>query len=46
MFFFQALQDKNPTEKFTDIIAKRYNYPRENSLSDLRVKGVFKNNEL
>lgn len=32
-FFYQELLSKNPTEKFTGIIAKHYNYPREGSLS-------------
>ena len=30
--FYQELLKKNPTEKFTDIIAKHYNYPRKGSL--------------
>lgn len=46
MLFFQELQDKNPIEKFTNITAKRYDFPRENSLSDLKAKGAFKKDEL
>lgn len=34
-FFYQELLKKNPTEKFTDITVKHYNYPRKNSLTDL-----------
>lgn len=30
--FYQELLKKNPTEKFTDIIAKHYNFPRKGSL--------------
>jgi glycosyltransferase involved in cell wall biosynthesis len=32
-FFYQKLLKKNPTEKFTDITAKHYNFPREGSLT-------------
>lgn len=32
-YFFQDILKRNPTEKFTNIIAKHYNYPRKNSLS-------------
>lgn len=35
-FFYQELLSKNPTEKFTGIIAKHYNYPREGSLSSIQ----------
>lgn len=38
-FFYQELLEKNPTEKFTNLIVKHYNYPRENSLFDLKKKG-------
>lgn len=31
--FSQALQKKNPKEVFTGIVAKRYNFPREGSLT-------------
>lgn len=40
-YFYLELLSKNPTEKFTDITVKHYNYPRENSLSNLRSKGVI-----
>lgn len=36
--FYQDLLKKNPTEKFTNLIVKHYNYPREGSLFDLMVK--------
>lgn len=32
-FFFQEVLKRNPSEKFTRIVAKHYNYPREGSLS-------------
>lgn len=38
-YFNQDLLKKNPTEKFTGIIAYHYNFPREGSLYDLMVKG-------
>lgn len=39
-YFFGELQAKNPTEIFTNIIAKHYNFPRVNSLSyNQRVAG-------
>lgn len=37
-FFNKKLLEKNPTEKFTDIVVKHYNYPREGSLTDLAIK--------
>lgn len=37
-FFYQKLLSKNPTEKFTGIIAKHYNYPREGSLSFIQIQ--------
>lgn len=45
-YFYQELLKKNPTEKFTGIIAKHYNFPREGSLSDRRKRGEFKPEEL
>lgn len=33
-FFYQDLLKKNPTEKFTDIVMKHYNFPRKNSLTN------------
>lgn len=38
-FFFQKLMDKHPTEKFTNLIVKHYNCPREGSLNWLQRKG-------
>lgn len=32
-YFFKEVLKRNPTEKFTGITAKRYNFPREGSLS-------------
>lgn len=32
-FFYNELLKKNPTEKFTDITLKHYNWPRPNSLT-------------
>lgn len=32
-YFFQEVLKRNPVEKFTNITAKHYNFPRENSLS-------------
>lgn len=39
LYFYEELLAKNPTEKFTDITLKHYNYPRENSLTDLAKRG-------
>lgn len=41
-YFYKELLEKQPTEKFTDITLKKYNYPRENSLTDLAKKGKLK----
>ena len=41
-YFYKELLKKNPTEKFTDITVKHYNYPREGSLTDLAKKGSIK----
>jgi len=38
LYFYKELLEKKPTEKFTDITLKHYNYPRENSLTDLAKK--------
>ena len=38
-YFYKELLKKKPTEKFTHQIYKHYNFPRENSLSDLKRKG-------
>lgn len=32
-YFYQELLKKNPTEKFTNLVVKHYNFPREGSLS-------------
>ena len=39
--FYNELLKKNPTEKFTDIIVKHYNFPRKNSLTDLFLRGLI-----
>ena len=39
--FFEELLSKNPTEKYTHIVLKHYNHPRENSLTDLVRKGII-----
>ena len=39
-FFFQDLMKKNPSEKFTDITLKHYNYPRKGSLTDMARRGI------
>ena len=41
LYFYQELLKKNPTEKFTNITVKHYNYPRENSLTDLSKRGLI-----
>ena len=43
--FYQKLLKKNPTEKFTDITVKHYNFPRQNSLTDLLIKGKLEEGE-
>lgn len=40
-FFYKQLLNKNPSEKFTDITVKHYNYPRTNSLTDLSKRGLL-----
>ena len=40
-FFYQELIKKNPTEKFTGMVVKNYNFPREGSLTDLACKGAI-----
>lgn len=40
-YFYNELLKKKPTEKFTDITLKHYNFPREGSLTDLACKGVI-----
>ena len=39
--FYEELLSKNPTEKFTHLVVKHYNHPRENSLTDLVRKGII-----
>ena len=39
--FYEELLNKKPTEKFTHLIVKHYNHPREGSLTDLVRKGVI-----
>ena len=39
LYFYKELLEKKPTEKFTDITLKHYNYPRKNSLTDLAKRG-------
>ena len=39
--FYQELLKKKPTEKFTHIVLKHYNHPREGSLTDLVRKGII-----
>ena len=39
--FYNELLKKKPTEKFTDITLKHYNFPRQNSLTDLFFRGLI-----
>lgn len=43
-YYYQELLKKNPTENFTGLVAKHYNYPREGSLSWQLQNGIIKNN--
>ena len=38
-FFYGELLKKNPTERFTNLVVKHYNYPRKGSLTDIAVHG-------
>ena len=38
-YFYQELLKKKPSEKFTDLTIKHYNFPRQGSLTDLAIKG-------
>lgn len=38
-FFYEELLKKNPTERFTHLIVKHYNFPRKGSLTDIAVNG-------
>ena len=40
-FFANALLQRNPETCYTGIPAYHYNYPREGSLCDLRIKGIL-----
>jgi hypothetical protein len=39
--FWRELKEKNPTEKYTGLIVKHYNSPREGSLTWRRQHGEF-----
>ena len=41
-FFYHKLLEKNPTEKFTNLVVKHYNFPREGSLSWQQRNGLIK----
>lgn len=41
-YFYQELLKKNPTEKFTGIVVKHYNFPREGSLTWIACNGFRK----
>lgn len=38
-YFYDELLKKNPTERFTNLVVKHYNYPRKGSLTDIAVHG-------
>lgn len=38
-FFYDELLMKNPTERFTNLLVKHYNFPRKGSLTDIAVNG-------
>lgn len=38
-YFYHELLKKNPTERFTNLIVKHYNYPRKGSLTYIAVHG-------
>lgn len=40
-YYAQDLLARNPNQIFTGIMAYHYNYPREGSLSDLKVRGLI-----
>ena len=40
-YFYQELLKKKPTEIYTGLVAKHYNFPREGSLTDLALKGII-----
>ena len=39
--FYNELLEKNPTEKFSGVILKHYNHPRDGSLTDKVRKGIL-----
>lgn len=41
LIFHNEMMSRNPKEKFLGIVAYHYNYPREGSLSDLKIKGIL-----
>ena len=40
-YFHIELTERNPSEHYTHIVAYHYNFPREGSLSDLKMKGLI-----
>lgn len=40
-YFYWRLLEKKPTEKFTHLVVKHYNHPRNGSLTDLVRKGII-----
>ncbi len=44
-YFYNQLLAKNPTEIFTNLVVKHYNYPRQGSLTNLSLEGKL-NEEL
>lgn len=38
-FFYEELLKKNPTERFTNLLVKHYNFPRKGSLTYIAVHG-------
>ena len=38
-YFYQELLKKMPTEVFSDVVLKHYNFPRDGSLTNLAMKG-------
>ena len=38
-YFYEELLKKNPTERFTNLLVKHYNFPRKGSLTDIAVNG-------
>ena len=40
-YFHNDMMARNPSEQYTGILAYHYNFPREGSLSDLKMKGLI-----